>query len=407
MNQTSKQDKRSFQEAVDAVSPVVATLLLVLVAAGAAIGFGVFLNGFQKNTQSHVSSETPSQSIHVGGSTTVFDFTQAAKVAWDATHSAKIDLQKGGSGGGLTAVCLGNIDIGESSDDPTTLGAWSTCPDLNHDGTKDLGATPQLTKVAYDTIVLSYNKATFTSATVCNFYPAQIKELYSVNLLGNGRTAATSAATGKMFAVSASGAYLASDLVNTGAPCASGALATGVTDGAIVLTQRSDNSGTEGDFCSQVMADSGCDTTTHQFSDNTLGEEQSGNDGVGKYLGAGALRFGFMDGGGAMNPGKTDFAGKITIAGIYDSAANLITPKTNGKTGSDLAVDSGYKTAVLNCVGKKTAAATTPVVYPICRTLYYVTAGPASSEAQSFIDFVTLTDNNVAFANAGLFVPLY
>ena len=176
--------KQHFGKAVEAVSPVVATLLLVLVAAGAAIGFGVFLNGFQKDTQENVASNAPESELRIGGSSTVFDFSNAAKAPFEtANPSIKIDLQKGGSGGGLTAICLGNLDIGSSSDDPTTLGAWANCPDLDGDGKKDSGRSIKLTKVAYDAIVMVHSKDALTAGT-CSWTLPQVIELYRVNGFG-------------------------------------------------------------------------------------------------------------------------------------------------------------------------------------------------------------------------------
>src|ERR1051326_4484754 len=105
-------NNRNFSKASEAVSPVVATLLLVLVAAGAAIGFGGFLNGFQKHTQDNVQTTEAKDSLKIAGSTTVTPMVQASIANFEAAaKTLKVELSSVGSGSGIRALCSGNADI--------------------------------------------------------------------------------------------------------------------------------------------------------------------------------------------------------------------------------------------------------------------------------------------------------
>ena len=394
---------KKFGMDTQAVSPVVATLLLVLVAAGAAIGFGVFLNGFQKNTQEKVSSHAPESTLRIGGSSTVFDFSNAAKTAFEtANPTIKVDLQKGGSGAGLTAVCLGNLDLGSSSDDPTLLTAWSTCPDLNGDGKKDVGVDPTLIKIAYDAIAIVVP----AQASGCSFNSTAIQELYYHNVYNGVASSALINATSSTAAT----AYTWTDLVSAGY-CSS----VGTLSGAIQLVERKDNSGTEGDFCALVFSKNAtmCNSGTLQLnaqpgSPLTTLLQGNGNDGVGSIIGNKdtsnpcTVCMGFMDAGGAMNPSKS-YASGIALTKFSKTTLSLgETPKASSTGG----VDSSWKTPVQNCIAGQTASATNHVAFA-CRTLYYIVIGTPQGITQQYLDFVTQTQNNIDFAAVGYFVPLY
>lgn len=145
---------RNFSKATEAVSPVVATLLLVLVAAGAAIGFGVFLNGFQKDAQDNVNSDVTSQCLTIAGSSTVFEFTAVAEPLFENSQGGcDIINNAGGSGAGLQAIGIDAVDIGAMSHDPTSTDL-AKYPDLNKDGKKDFGVPDlKVTRIGYDAVV--------------------------------------------------------------------------------------------------------------------------------------------------------------------------------------------------------------------------------------------------------------
>jgi len=137
-----------------AVSPIIATLMLVLVTVGAAGAFYLWQTGWQKTVTQQVGTPTPTETLSVGGSTTCFEFTQYAKSAFEAKYpTVKINLQGGGSDSGIIAAGTGLTDIGCSS--KVVSDAYlALYPDLNGDGKKDIGSSLVSTPFAYDGVCI-------------------------------------------------------------------------------------------------------------------------------------------------------------------------------------------------------------------------------------------------------------
>ncbi|MEM0466515.1 MAG: substrate-binding domain-containing protein [Candidatus Thermoplasmatota archaeon] len=154
MNKKQQIMKRLVRNA-QAVSPIIATLMLVLVAVGAAGAFYVWQSGWQKDVQSKTGGAGELQaSLIIGGSTTVYEFgAVAAQYFQGANPNYKVNVQKGGSGAGIAAVGTGAIDIGMSSK-PLSASDKTKYPDLNNDGQKDIGKELVETVVAYDAVVI-------------------------------------------------------------------------------------------------------------------------------------------------------------------------------------------------------------------------------------------------------------
>ena len=390
---------RKFSKAVEAVSPVVATLLLVLVAAGAAIGFGVFLNGFQKKTQSNVSSDAPSETIHIGGSSTVFEMTKKIIPAWNAAHpTIAIDSQEGGSGVGKQAICQGLVDIGASSSAVAASGSagqdLATCPDLNRDGVKDAGKDLVQTVIAYDAVVMATSSATMAADcpanTVINLTPANIKELYEVN---GAHQAANAAANPELSAptatINGNPAYAWKDL-NTGSVATPAHACTGTS--AVTLGERSDQGGTEDGFCSKFLSvavgNVFCTSDTHQLlSGPTARYSQTvgspGNDGIRTWLNANLHTMSFIGWGS-----------------VTESGSGL----TTGKMSDVAPTSSNVKAAGLSACG---ASATTSAQFCAARPLEYITVGQPTGAVLEFINFVLTTQNNLDFAKAAGYVSVY
>lgn len=103
-----------------AVSPIVATLVLIVVAVVGAVAVGTIMGTFssdvskQANT-GEVSSQAATE-ILVAGSTTVQPASEAWAKAFEKKNpSLKISVQGGGSGVGISSVAMNIIDIGASS----------------------------------------------------------------------------------------------------------------------------------------------------------------------------------------------------------------------------------------------------------------------------------------------------
>ncbi|MFA5312199.1 MAG: substrate-binding domain-containing protein [Methanomassiliicoccales archaeon] len=108
MNKRFKKDR-------EAISPVVATLMLVLVAVASVTGFFVFIDSWQNDQEDQVDDADISyegESFIIGGSSTVYAFsTIAAEQYMVLNDDVKISVGYTSSGAGLTALKSGAIDI--------------------------------------------------------------------------------------------------------------------------------------------------------------------------------------------------------------------------------------------------------------------------------------------------------
>lgn len=109
-----------FKDNDKAVSPVVATLVLIVVAiiGAAAVGtmLGLFSNSVSNSASADKVNTASSTAISVGGSTTVEAFSTLAAAAYEAAHQGvQINVQGGGSGAGVVGAGQGVLDVGSTS----------------------------------------------------------------------------------------------------------------------------------------------------------------------------------------------------------------------------------------------------------------------------------------------------
>jgi ABC-type phosphate transport system substrate-binding protein len=138
-----------------AVSPIIATLMLVLVAVGSAGAFYVWQSGWQGGIEDKVSGSGDLQaSLTIGGSSTVYEFSAVATEYYHAANpNYRISYQKGGSGAGIAAVGTGAIDIGSASKFMDNE-EKDDYPDLNKDGNKDFGKELVEHVIAWDAVAV-------------------------------------------------------------------------------------------------------------------------------------------------------------------------------------------------------------------------------------------------------------
>ena len=103
-----------------AVSPIVATLVLVVVAVIGATAVGTIMGSFSSDVAEEASTaETASVSsieILVAGSTTVQPVSELLAEAYRDEHKGtKVTVQGGGSGAGIASAGMGIVDIGAAS----------------------------------------------------------------------------------------------------------------------------------------------------------------------------------------------------------------------------------------------------------------------------------------------------
>ena len=104
-----------------AVSPIVATLVLIVVAVIGAVAVGTIMGTFssvakQVNTNGAAAASDSGGNLLIAGSTTVYPASVIlAQDYMTQNPRSKITVQQGGSGAGVSMVGQGIIDIGASS----------------------------------------------------------------------------------------------------------------------------------------------------------------------------------------------------------------------------------------------------------------------------------------------------
>ncbi|MBN1280525.1 MAG: substrate-binding domain-containing protein [Candidatus Thermoplasmatota archaeon] len=164
-----------------AVSPIIATLMLVLVAVGSAGAFYVWQSGWQSDVQTKTGGAGELQAaMTIGGSTTVYPFTAVAAQFFEAQNpNYKISFQQGGTGAGVTAVGYGTIDIGSASSRSDVEAKMTSLPDLNRDGKKDIGIDLFTTLIAYDAVVIAVPYANTHGLT--SIHAMTVRDVYAYN----------------------------------------------------------------------------------------------------------------------------------------------------------------------------------------------------------------------------------
>jgi phosphate transport system substrate-binding protein len=122
------------KENESAVSPIVATLVLIVVAVVGAVAVGTIMGTFSSDVAEKTSvGETgaaASAELLIGGSTTVQPVSEEIEKAYKkVSPGVEVAVTGGGSGAGVNAVGMGTIDIGSSSDLTKITSAKSAHPE--------------------------------------------------------------------------------------------------------------------------------------------------------------------------------------------------------------------------------------------------------------------------------------
>ncbi len=324
-----------------AVSPIVATLVLIVVAVIGAVAVGTIMGTFSsdvsKQANANGAGAASQTEIVVAGSTTIDPITQLAGQAYTAKNpGVKITSQAMGSGAGVAAVGAGVADIGAASE--TIASKWTT-------------AFPNLKS----------------------------------NLIGYG---AISVITNKAHPANTTTYLMPSDLASAFGPAATLVNMSANT----VLVYRADGSGTADSFFKNYLGLSSSPTSS---SLTYLGA--NGNAAMISTVGSTNYALGFADYGDSV--ANKLGANTITILPVADAAGNVYGAALNTqdniytlgsqtqKNWGDLRAEAKYvyQGQVLGYT------VTDPAKYPttLIRPLYYLTNGVAPSTVQDFISFMS------------------
>lgn len=349
---------RKIMKNVKAVSPVIATLMLVLVSVGAAGSFYMWQTGWQGDVEDKAGGADLQSSLSIGGSSTVYEFLVVAKEIFEAQNpNYKIDIQKGGSTSGLQAAGLGLVDIGAASSDKSS--SFSSYPDFNRDGKKDLGVEMQNTKIGYDGVVVVVSEDNFATHGLVSIGRETLAQIYEGTLLTWDEVPAD-----------------ATDALLT--PCA------GTEE--INTYGRSVHSGTEECFCEKLMKKQidGSDKQMDGIEDFAFPANQD----IVSALADDADGIGFMAWGLAQ---KSDSG--LTIIPFSTDA----TPAAAGT----LADYDGDEDGIPSDDSIKDES------WPGSRALWFITAGEPTGAAKVFIDFCLRTQVNQDVCELSDYISIY
>ncbi len=354
----NKKEIKAFLHDAKAVSPAIATLILIVIAAVAAAGIGILVTQSQGSSKEMLTQKTASVQgkIVSDGSTTVLPVTLLAAPNFMADNpSYSIVATGGGSDIGQLDIFTKKVDIGASSSQ------WSssikTVNGIQLPARKDAiiqeaGPTATVWETAIGTgmIVMAGN---IPNATTINI------------VLG---LAGASTNTSGVFNI-------------TYGDIQAGYVAGTVNVAGTILTtvQRSDQSGTEETFAAWLGK---ADATTKQLDSTVTAHAEQGNQGIRDYVSANKNTIGFVDIG--------------FTTGQVNGAANVVPATQNGVVASSTTkgVGKAYDSASL-VVSTGTKG--------LARDLYYYTYGVPTGAVKAYLDFIQSSKGQDEVHAAGFF----
>jgi len=125
---------RSFYNNDEGVSPIIATLILIVVAIIGAAAVGLIMGSFSNNVSKQAAGDggasQASAQLNIAGSTTVQPVTAALIPGFEAQHqNLVVNNAPGGSGVGIASAVNGLVDLGAVSE-PLTSSQMTTYPSL-------------------------------------------------------------------------------------------------------------------------------------------------------------------------------------------------------------------------------------------------------------------------------------
>ena len=396
-----RRDYRRLRQQNKAVSPVVATLILILVAVAAAAALYLWLTGWQAGITKTIGSPTPTATLTIGGSTTVYPYDQTVVTWFQQNHSnIVVSNNQGGSGAGVIAVCNGQVDIGASSRAMTSA-ELAACP----------GAfQTRLAFSAVEPIVSATNAQGFTANSASSGFQQQVLALiYEIN--GGGANGALGVTAATIASVSpatwglaigapsvacpagvpglAGNCYAWHDIPNNwgSAGCSSAGTTTctyGGSAAAIKVYHRADNSGTEETFTTKLLGAS-CGSDKQLGSCGiTAAVGETGNAALLAAVGADPLGLGF-----------NDFGFVAT------------TPSVHGLSFENASQANPVVATVASVKGASAPNPNFATTYGGWRPLEYITIGAPTGEVEQFIQFALDPAVNQAVSAQQGFISIY
>jgi phosphate transport system substrate-binding protein len=350
---------RRLKADAEAISPIVATLMLVLIAVAAASAFYIWESGWQNQQSEQLqNNDINSGNLVVSGSTTVNEFMNYASPAFMQNYtSIKVTVDSVGSGSGLKALEAGSADIAMIS---STVSSVDSTAQAKY-------PTMVSTTIGYDAISMIISSKALTAHGIASTDFKMTKDIAD-KIYGTKTVAPSITTWGQLI------------------DAMKGSAAGTSTDTALLAVHyRADSSGTADAFADKYAGESGYFATT-----NFTG-----------YTTSSAYKF----------VGSTGNTGMITDVAT-DSNAIGFTSYGMVSTSGGSVVSSSYGADLTNQVAPSAATIKNGVNgvtggYGVTRPLILVTMGTPSTVAQQFIDYCMNSANNINFCKAAGYVSIY
>jgi ABC-type phosphate transport system substrate-binding protein len=443
---------KTLKHKLHAVSPVVATLVLIVISIVGAISVGLIMSRISSDTSSNanvLNAAGQSQgTLLIGGSTTVYPITEALKTAFQDQYKVNIIDAQGGSDAGMQGVLSGALDIGAASSagavnnlenaitsnsingvtvNYVLIGGSVVVPIENGAGANGMftdGANECL-GISQDALSAIYQLGTFgIDAAACAAASPTFSTLLSSGIAGvDAKGEDTSPSDTMCTWTSVTTATLSDGASMTFPAC--------VLQAKLTPVSRADNSGTEDQMASFLAQH----PPKQSSGGNWAGTTEQGNPGVLNYVNTNAATVGFVDLGFAEGAatGSVCPSGHVaqTTCGVgmpqvftsakgvwptgLTAAPVVMTSKAQGyiaKGASTSAAESLSKAALksaanVNPLTLSGQSAAYPDTYApgtgLARTFYYVTNGQPTPVEQEFISFATNYNQEYAYTNNGYY----
>jgi len=338
-----------------AVSPIVATLVLIVVAVVGAVAVGTIIGAFSSDVSEQVNpgdvAGASSAEILIAGSTTVQPASELlAKAYMNAHPGVKVTVQGGGSDAGIASAFMGIADIGAAS---------KAVPD------DAKYADLQTHQIGGSAVVV-----VTSDSTVKNMTSGMLEQAYRL-ADADGKVTLTVAGNGNVTGVAAGG--------------------------PTTLFQRAEGSGTEETFAEWL----GGDYKTAKNVDASKAAGKTGNAGVLAAVKSTADSIGFVDYGFAVAADKAD---GVQIVGLSSAATHNDDTVYTASIGAGESA-STLKTQIKNSL-KGTAKFPLDTVTgdkELSRPLNYITSGSPNSVVKNYIEFAQSPGAKDLINDAGMF----
>ena len=362
---------RAFLHDAKAVSPAIATLILIVIAAVAAAGVGILVQSSQKNAQDQTGNKDLGAmgTVVIKGSTTVLPIEQISSVNFMKKYPA-VTLQIGGGGSdiGQLDIFTKQVDIGASSS------KWSTSSKVINGITIPARKDAIIQEAGSEATVWETTIGTGMIVIAGNVKSPAGVAVTTINV--------TNDVVNSTEGFSPDGKILNLTYYDLQNMYANGTAVVGTV--TLEAVQRDDPSGTEETFAAWIGQQ---DATTKQLVSTDKATPKQGNQGISEYIAGYPVSttkgvIGFVDIGFAAGGVNGNAA---VIAALQNGTAASTSTKGVGKT---------YDTASISNSNNGKGLA---------RDLFFYSQGVPTGAVKAYLDYITGSDGQKDVQAAGFF----